>query len=363
MTRIDNESPVVEDEKFNIRTSNHTIPDAAEADYDGDSERVVPYTSTNLPERIAKKKYVKKSTTVDIISDHEDSRTSSEGTSVSINGIVGSEDVSSPSLDGTFSRASFSAVIKVSSLQASFAERTATEMQEIVGWYNQYEEADRFTKVSQSKSLPNNAMVCDDFDVDNKNDGLSLGCCIQDKSVRKEGTYSEDMLQNCLYGSTRMLARRDDSSQTMQVLEQSEAVNHIIRNTQYMADIIVELEHSSSSSDVDNKSSLSVTTSASCCPGLTINGDAGTKDEHTNEFLPVTNFLQAEGASSRIKKKKPPRASQKSKTAYSILVWFIAPILLSIIASWIWKLHSNGKNTYAVITHPESSNVLGIHSR
>jgi len=45
----------------------------------------------------------------------------------------------SPSSPSPTKRVSFNAAVNVSKMQASFAERTATEMEEIVNWYNRYE--------------------------------------------------------------------------------------------------------------------------------------------------------------------------------------------------------------------------------
>eukprot|EP00535_Pseudo-nitzschia_heimii_P005985 CAMPEP_0197180600 /NCGR_PEP_ID=MMETSP1423-20130617/5156_1 /TAXON_ID=476441 /ORGANISM="Pseudo-nitzschia heimii, Strain UNC1101" /LENGTH=88 /DNA_ID=CAMNT_0042630701 /DNA_START=60 /DNA_END=323 /DNA_ORIENTATION=+ len=51
------------------------------------------------------------------------------------NGIV----MDSPKRPSPTKQVSFSAVMNVSNLQVSFAERTATEMEEIVIWYEKYE--------------------------------------------------------------------------------------------------------------------------------------------------------------------------------------------------------------------------------
>jgi hypothetical protein len=77
---------------------------------------------------------------------------------------------------GKSSNQAFSAIIKESKMQASFAERTASEMEEIVSWYKQYEGIERLQKHNQqSQSMPDNAMiVVDDDDRDDfeeENDG------------------------------------------------------------------------------------------------------------------------------------------------------------------------------------------------
>jgi hypothetical protein len=80
-----------------------------------------------------------------------------------------------------------SMAIQMASLQASFAEKTAEEMKQIVNWYNSTssstntttntnntngnEQEDRFIKVPQSRSLPDNPLACldDDDEDDEKN--------------------------------------------------------------------------------------------------------------------------------------------------------------------------------------------------
>jgi hypothetical protein len=59
------------------------------------------------------------------------------------------------------SRASFLAAVKVLKLQASFAEKTAADMEQIVHWYNKYPDHERFIKIKQSDSLPDNAIFYD----------------------------------------------------------------------------------------------------------------------------------------------------------------------------------------------------------
>ena len=59
----------------------------------------------------------------------------------------------------------FSPVVNVSKMQASFAERTAADMREIVNWYEKYEGIERMKKQNQqSQSMPDNALVGTDDD-------------------------------------------------------------------------------------------------------------------------------------------------------------------------------------------------------
>ncbi|OEU20094.1 hypothetical protein FRACYDRAFT_217041, partial [Fragilariopsis cylindrus CCMP1102] len=60
---------------------------------------------------------------------------------------------------------SFSADVNASKMQASFAEKTAAEMEEIMNWYSKYDgdEKSSTATVDQSQSMPTNAMVYDDI--------------------------------------------------------------------------------------------------------------------------------------------------------------------------------------------------------
>jgi hypothetical protein len=63
-----------------------------------------------------------------------------------------------------------SVTINVSKMQASFAERTASEMEEIVSWYKKYDGIERLQKHNQqSLSMPDNAMIVVDDD-ENRDD-------------------------------------------------------------------------------------------------------------------------------------------------------------------------------------------------
>ncbi len=68
-------------------------------------------------------------------------------------------------------QSSFSAIVKVSKMQANFAERTAAEMEEILSWYQKYEGVDRLKKENQQiQSMPHNAMIVVDDDIGDDND-------------------------------------------------------------------------------------------------------------------------------------------------------------------------------------------------
>jgi hypothetical protein len=292
-------------------------------DYDGDSELA------NQTERIAKRKYVvceTTTTTTRKLPELETAHAEKEittSTSFSPSPAI----CESSSTASSSSRANFSAVIKVSSLQASFAEKTASEMEEIVGWYNQYKEANRFTINQQSKTLPNNAMVCDDDDDDDD---------VDDGDGGGEGD-SKDIIQS----SSNAPSKRK-TSQTMQVLlEQSEAVKSILLNTQYMADIILELEQSSSSSDADNNSDNS--TAAASSPLSHATEMPFDNNKHKKEDQSFQTIKQEDSLFRQPKKSR--RLSHSAYTANNallpwlmIIIFFIVPVLTSIFIAWSQKL-------------------------
>jgi hypothetical protein len=134
---------------------------------------------------------------------------------------------------------SFSAAVKVSSLQASFAEKTSLEMQEIVGWYDTTASEERFTIVVQRKSLPNNAMVYDVEDDEDEGDGIEGA-----GGEAKSNSLDDDE------GNFRTPRERNSSHHKIhratEIRDHLEASDQLIRNTQYMAEVIAKLNISSS---------------------------------------------------------------------------------------------------------------------
>ena len=189
----------------------------------------------------------------------------------------------SPRKTSSSSSSSSTAVaIKMSTLQASFAEKTAEEMKQIVHWYSTNKEEDRFTKVQQSRLYPDNPLACldDDDDDDDNNekfqDELTLPCSNQNSSHKSSGSAtgastplpksasaschdnggglpdlassptSTNSPQSVPLSSTTIIPRKRRSSREAE--EQYKEVNHLLEATQYMADIVMEYEHSSSAS-------------------------------------------------------------------------------------------------------------------
>jgi hypothetical protein len=106
----------------------------------------------------------------------------------------------------------------------------------------------------------------------------------------------------------------------MEAQRQNSEVDHLIRNTQYMADVITELERSSSGSDDDVKNS-------------------------------------SEGTLSKKKSKKRVRFPKSSQT--NLVLWFLMPLLISVIVAW--KLsHSLANDSQESMTVESSESIKGV---
>jgi hypothetical protein len=176
---------------------------------------------------------------------------------------------------------SFSPATKASNLQVSFAEKTAAEMQEIIHWYENCKQEDRFTKVSQSQCMPENPLVClDDDVVDHRPSPQNIAS----KFFDLDGCHS-----------------RTTPQESGEFHEQN--LDYSDSNTQYMADVITEFERSSSVSDGDVKN-------------------------------------PSEGTLSKRKPKKRVRFPKSYQM--KLVLWFLMPLLISIIVAW--KLSHSSAN-------------------
>lgn len=153
---------------------------------------------------------------------------------------------------------SFSAEVNASKMQASFAERTAAEMEEIMNWYSKYDgdEKSSTKTVDQSQSMPNNAMVYDDiilpeeeeevesFDYkgNDNNDNIchleqeQLECKIDDCDSVPVVDYFSPANRNKTSSSTTTPS--SSFTKKSSPAEIADAADALIRNTQNMADIV-----------------------------------------------------------------------------------------------------------------------------
>jgi hypothetical protein len=150
---------------------------------------------------------------------------------------------------------SFSADVNASKMQASFAERTAAEMEEIMNWYSKYDgdEKSSTKTVGQSQSMPNNAMVYDDivlpeeeveegfdYKVNDNDDNIchleqeQLECKVDDCDSVPVVDYFSPANRNKTTTTTLSSIFMKKSSP----VEIADAADALIRNTQNMADIV-----------------------------------------------------------------------------------------------------------------------------
>lgn len=132
-----------------VTTSDSAALVSTDIGYDGDAESV----ARNISSKETRKNVTSEGSKSTIASEDEDPVSPTDVTKELANdNIEHAPEIPAKSL---------SAAVQVATMQASFAEKTSSEMQEIIGWYEATASEERFTKVDQRDSLPNNAMVYD----------------------------------------------------------------------------------------------------------------------------------------------------------------------------------------------------------
>jgi hypothetical protein len=243
---------------------------------------------------------------------------------------------------------SFSAAVQVSTMQASFAEKTSFEMQEIVGWYEKTASEERFIKVDQRKSLPNNAMV---YDLDEDEDEEEDGDC-NNAFNENEGNPNPSSGDGIISSSLLMTPRRRDSChrkshRAAEIREHLEAADHLIRNTQYMADVIAELEYSSSASSNENMVIQPMTTpmfqernssDEYPKPLKDVNEEDSDSSDVILRQLSEETSLLTETYTSQRKLQRRPSKLQRTDNNFSILGCLVVPIVVAIIIGIYWSM-------------------------
>ena len=169
--------------------------------------------------------------------------------------------------------ASFSADVNASKMQASFAEKTAAEMEEIMNWYSKYDgdEKSSTATVDQSQSMPTNAMVYDDiilseeeveegfdYKVNDNDDNIchleqeQLECKVDDcDSVPVVDYFSPPNRNKTTTTTTALPSSFMKKSSTAEIADAADA---LIRNTQNMADIVAAFQVQGPESPVHSRS-------------------------------------------------------------------------------------------------------------
>ena len=167
---------------------------------------------------------------------------------------------------------SFSADVNASKMQASFAEKTAAEMEEIMNWYSKYDgdEKSSTATVDQSQSMPTNAMVYDDiilseeeveegfdYKVNDNDDNIchleqeQLECKVDDCDSVPVVDYFSPANRNKTTTTTALPSSFMKKSSTAEIADAADA---LIRNTQNMADIVAAFQEQGPESPVHSRS-------------------------------------------------------------------------------------------------------------
>ena len=167
---------------------------------------------------------------------------------------------------------SFSADVNASKMQASFAEKTAAEMEEIMNWYSKYDgdEKSSTATVDQSQSMPTNAMVYDDiilseeeveegfdYKVNDNDDNIchleqeQLECKVDDcDSVPVVDYFSPPNRNKTTTTTTTTTTLPSSFMKKSSTAEIADAADALIRNTQNMADIVAAFQEQGPESPV-----------------------------------------------------------------------------------------------------------------
>lgn len=251
------------------------------------------------------------------------------------------------------SRKSLSAAVQVATMQASFAEKTSSEMQEIVGWYEATASEERFIKVDQRDSLPNNAMVYDLDDEEDEEeeseDNKHSGDNILDDGNRTLGRSSG--VDSSFSSPLQSTPKRRPSSQkktprSSQIREHLEASDDLIRNTQYMADVIAELEHSSSASSIEQIPIVSSTRPSPARRRRRCSNDKTELDKEESDDSEILHTMSEDSVGSvqsfasqqSLHRRRRSSKDRDSSRDVSILAFVVGPIGLAIVIGVFWKV-------------------------
>lgn len=161
-----------------------------------------------------------------------------------------------------------SIAIQMSTLQASFAEKTAEEMKQIVDWYSFNSKEDLFNKVTQSQAFPDNPLVC--LDDDHNGTATSQQQCRHDpkqgdldckntdcstpksnEAISSDDDQSTDCLPDLAISPSSVDSPQANKVYTssLEAQKQHQQVQDLVEATKYMAHVIVEYDHRLSVSD------------------------------------------------------------------------------------------------------------------
>ncbi|KAL3908187.1 MAG: hypothetical protein SGILL_008577, partial [Bacillariaceae sp.] len=125
-------------------------------------------------------------------------------------------------------------------------------------------------------------------------------------------------------------------SHHLQVREHLEQSDHLIRITQYMAEVISELEHSSSSSGNEEGVHACLDSTTMGAEDEAVEGsNTDDTDETLQRIAQETAVLQEE-YEKRMKFQKRQQLA-KPRGYFAVMWMWILPVLLAIFLGWMWK--------------------------
>lgn len=273
--------------------------------YDGDSERRTPLRRKRLFD-VTQWGELQKGTSSDDLRDitvvgafDEDELSVLSGGETTVRSSIAGDDMTMTTMteSHTTTTTQTSVAVKMAAMQASFAERTAQEMKQIVDWYSEHEDDDRFVTVKQRQSLPGNVIASlDEDEVQNEDDDDDGDSSPRDDEGASRSEHSDlytqlssrlsadtDLVTTAAGSSTESVTSTMAASRTSLgsplsssledllsevdegvdplydsqqiVTEQNTQIQMLLIATKFMEDAVLEYEQSSSSSDGDNMDS------------------------------------------------------------------------------------------------------------
>lgn len=308
--------------------------------YDGESERVQS-TSGNLTRGAD----AKDPTSKPIHEVEDDSITKPDGASTG--------DTTTSSSDA----------IQVANLQASFAEKTAAEMQQIVDWYAENKSKDHRTKVSQNHALKDNPLACLD-DSDPEEDARHQQSTTAPKNNTSKRCSSSEEDEPSLFPPPKIkrhymqeqssVTNGDDASEILPSLastpsagdylseaqQQNDEINQLLEKTKCMADVVHEYYERSSSSGItvdDN------------CAQASRGSASVTSKKQQGSISSTTTTLTSREQSRRRYHHATPKSPSGISTEMELVLWVLVPVLLAIIAGMVWKIYNGSSDLLADI--------------
>jgi hypothetical protein len=261
---------------------------------------------------------------------------------------------------------SSSAAIQVANLQASFAEQTAAEMQQIVDWYAENKTKDRRTKVSQSHALKDNPLAClDDSDREEDTKHQQSTTARKNNTSKRCSSTKEDepslfpppkIKRHYMQEQSSVILTTDgvDASEILPSLastpsagdylseaqQQNDEIDHLLEKTKCMADVVHEYYE---------RSSPSGTTDDDNCAQASLGGASTTSKKTQQRSISSTTTSSSREQSRRRYYHATPKSQTGISTEMELVLFVLVPVLLAIIVGMVWKIYNGSSDLLADI--------------